>query len=322
MKLLTYCIPTYNRANYLSVSLESLIKSIEFAKANDLVEIIICDNNSTDHTSEVVNSFSSDTISIKYYRNDTNTGAMKNFYKLVNLAETPYVCLFGDDDYIEPQATTEFLAYVKLEYDLIISDFSTWNRELTKKLKSSYFNLKIEKKLNSKNDILSALSVQLGYISIICFKKKLFSKLSYEAYLEEEKYGFSHLLALYFGLEINSKAIVLNKSLVRNRSGNSNDYNWENYFIKGTSSIFNQLQSIGYSHLSVLKAKNWLIKNYLIYYIVGCKRLKQKSNLKLIRLIINHYYLCYRFWLFALPILLTPQFLFNFYFKLKKRLTS
>ncbi|MDD2524542.1 MAG: glycosyltransferase, partial [Endomicrobiaceae bacterium] len=45
--LLSICIPTYNRADYLNQSIQSIVNSDGFG---DKVEIVISDNCSTDNT--------------------------------------------------------------------------------------------------------------------------------------------------------------------------------------------------------------------------------------------------------------------------------
>ena len=85
------CIPTYNRAQYLRESIESVLMQ----SFSDF-ELIICDNASVDDTREVVNSFCDDRIS--YYRNPENLGAFKNINLCLKLAKGEYITIFHDDD--------------------------------------------------------------------------------------------------------------------------------------------------------------------------------------------------------------------------------
>lgn len=68
--LVSICIPTYNRADCLKMSLESLVAQEEFKSGK--VEIVISDNASTDSTEEVGKAFSSEYPGIHYHRNDKN----------------------------------------------------------------------------------------------------------------------------------------------------------------------------------------------------------------------------------------------------------
>ena len=55
MTLLSICIPTYNRAEYLKKTLESIVWQRDFLSKD--VEVVISDNCSTDDTASVVAKF-------------------------------------------------------------------------------------------------------------------------------------------------------------------------------------------------------------------------------------------------------------------------
>jgi len=68
--LLSICIPTYNRAEYLDKCLASIVSQKEFRGGN--VEIVISDNASTDNTEDVVNRYQEQYDNIFYSRNLEN----------------------------------------------------------------------------------------------------------------------------------------------------------------------------------------------------------------------------------------------------------
>jgi abequosyltransferase len=74
--ILSICIPTFNRSQYLVRTIESLISQPEFLRQE--VEIIISDNASTDGTNEAVKIYLNKYSNIKYFRNDRNV-VDKNF---------------------------------------------------------------------------------------------------------------------------------------------------------------------------------------------------------------------------------------------------
>ena len=72
MYILSFCIPTYNRADRLEVTLKSICEQPEFNSAKN-IEIIISDNNSSDHTESVCKHFVElYGERIKYFKNTTN----------------------------------------------------------------------------------------------------------------------------------------------------------------------------------------------------------------------------------------------------------
>ena len=68
--ILSICIPTYNRAQYLEVSLDALI--VELQDFSDQVEIVVSDNASTDTTREIVERAKMRFAHISYSRNEEN----------------------------------------------------------------------------------------------------------------------------------------------------------------------------------------------------------------------------------------------------------
>lgn len=67
--LLSICIPTYNRAEQLEDSLESIVHQTDF---DDRVEVVISDNCSSDNTETIGRAYSKKYSNIRYFRNDTN----------------------------------------------------------------------------------------------------------------------------------------------------------------------------------------------------------------------------------------------------------
>lgn len=92
----TIAIPTYNRAELLK---EAIISSLGQTFNN--FELLILDNNSSDNTKDVVESFTDNRI--RYHRNEQNIGMMNNWNKAVELARGDYLIILGDDDKLYPQ---------------------------------------------------------------------------------------------------------------------------------------------------------------------------------------------------------------------------
>lgn len=90
--LLSICIPTYNRAEYLEGALENITSDPAF---DDRVEVIISDNASTDDTAKVVHLFCKKYCNVKYYCNDKNIKD-KNFIVALQRGRGKYVRLFND----------------------------------------------------------------------------------------------------------------------------------------------------------------------------------------------------------------------------------
>ena len=91
--ILSICIPTYNRVDYLVKSVESIIASEGFNEED--VEIVISDNASTDETQTTMLDYSKKYPNIKYYRNGDNIRD-RNFPKVISEATGIYRKLCND----------------------------------------------------------------------------------------------------------------------------------------------------------------------------------------------------------------------------------
>ena len=96
--LLSICIPTYNRANYLKDCLDSIVDQFENKEIYNQIEVVISDNASTDETTEIVKSFQVKFKNIRYFRNDTNLGVDRNILNMVEKSSGEYCLPIGDDD--------------------------------------------------------------------------------------------------------------------------------------------------------------------------------------------------------------------------------
>ena len=98
-KLLSVCIPTFNRAEFLRYNLSSITDQFDADPSLlNLVEIVISDNASADGTKEMVANFVEKYANITYNRNDTNIGFDRNLNKAIRLAKGKYCLTLGDDD--------------------------------------------------------------------------------------------------------------------------------------------------------------------------------------------------------------------------------
>jgi len=92
---ISVCIPTYNRAIYL----ENCLNSIFLCKLESKFDFQVCisDNNSDDITEDVVLKFQK-YLDIKYHKNKSNFGRVKNYLQVVDMADGDFIWLIGDDD--------------------------------------------------------------------------------------------------------------------------------------------------------------------------------------------------------------------------------
>jgi hypothetical protein len=104
--LLTCAITTYNRAPWLRHSLPRLLEATR--PWRDVVEVVVCDNASTDDTPDVVARFSRE-AGFTARRNPTNVGMLGNLGATARACRGAFIWLLGDDDLIVDHALENVL---------------------------------------------------------------------------------------------------------------------------------------------------------------------------------------------------------------------
>jgi glycosyltransferase involved in cell wall biosynthesis len=120
--LVTIGLPVFNGENYLEGALDSIL-----AQTHSDFELIISDNASTDRTEEICRAYAAKDERIRYFRNETNLGAVKNFNRAFELSSGEYFKWAAHDDLIAPdflikcvkvldQDPTVVLCYSKVKF--------------------------------------------------------------------------------------------------------------------------------------------------------------------------------------------------------------
>lgn len=94
--IVTICIPTFNRVNYLRSAIEkSILQTYKH------IVILISDNNSSDDTQRFCEDCCSKDSRIIYHRQKKNIGALNNFFFLLDECKSDFFMWHSDDDYMD-----------------------------------------------------------------------------------------------------------------------------------------------------------------------------------------------------------------------------
>ncbi|MEK9495022.1 glycosyltransferase family 2 protein [Photorhabdus sp. P32] len=117
---ISFCIPTYNRVEYL----KSLVESIANQSNHSLdIDICISDNASTDGTDKMIASWQEIfNIPIHYHRHHENIGPDRNYLSAVNMGTGDYCWIFGSDDLLENDALFSIQVFLSKGYDIYLCD--------------------------------------------------------------------------------------------------------------------------------------------------------------------------------------------------------
>jgi len=91
-------MPVYNGERYLAKAIESVM-----SQTMTDFEVVISDNASTDRTEEICRHYAATDARIRYYRNETNVGALPNFNRVFELARGKYFKWAAHDDVLKPE---------------------------------------------------------------------------------------------------------------------------------------------------------------------------------------------------------------------------
>ncbi|MBK6005765.1 glycosyltransferase [Ramlibacter ginsenosidimutans] len=109
--LLTVAVPTYNRLGCLRLLLSAIGPEVQRLHAEGTVELLVCDNASTDGTTEFLEGLA---IAgwLRVLRSPFNVGADANFIRCLTEARGRHVWMIGDDDLPLPGVLERVAAFL------------------------------------------------------------------------------------------------------------------------------------------------------------------------------------------------------------------
>lgn len=221
---ISICIPTYQRAEFLPQTLESIA-----AQWVDEMEVCIADNASTDGTDEIVESFRTRLGAVRYFRWDTNQGADRNYLKSVEIASGEYCWILGSDDPIAPKAIETILKSIEDSAPtIVLFNRMLCTRELHALREECYlnigfaasktFNFSVPGALETYLESTRSICATFSYLSSMVFKKSDWDSVSdYETFVGS---AYVHSYKLLVACERGATLEYLNAPLVLCRLGN------------------------------------------------------------------------------------------------------
>lgn len=185
--LVSICIPTYNRLEYLRDLLPDVMRQVEFEK-NRLIEVIVSDNCSSDGTSSYLSTI--DKPFFRWWTNACNIGGDRNFLKCIREARGKYVWLIGDDDLLFENAVHKVCIAIQHDSpDLIIAGTGNENDAVRY---AKYRDFLLEKcRMNS------AAALNHTLISANVFRRDMFDAVFADKKLYTQ---YAHMFGLMKGL--------------------------------------------------------------------------------------------------------------------------
>lgn len=329
---LSFCIPTFNRAHLIEVSINSIINSIknfrDYSKYN--FEIIIADNNSTDNTEDVItetiNLFEQENITFIYIKNKTNIGASQNLINLPNYASGEYVWFLSDDDYIIETAVSDFFKIYDINYSFIYVSRLLADKELNV-LKGTIS----QPQMTTYNPVFKSgfemikimgleITTILGFFSSIIIKKDIWIK---NCLISNNSSEFLYLKVLLSAIKSEKCYIIANPGVLCRldyRGFKNNDsIVWLDQYINA----FLFANTIGYDEMTCNKMIEHIYKSQSKLFVLDKARRVRNGNLFSSKKALGYTGVIYNKW-FIISIL--PQFMlttiYSVLYKLSKYMTK
>jgi len=113
-------LPVFNGEKYLEEALDSIL-----AQTYTDFEVIISDNASTDRTQQICHAYAAMDSRIRYYRNERNLGAPRNFNRVFELSSGEYFKWAAYDDVLAPEYLQKCVSVLDKDPSIVLCHSKT-----------------------------------------------------------------------------------------------------------------------------------------------------------------------------------------------------
>ena len=220
--LLTICIATYNRADFLADTLKTIVSQL--GVFND-VELLVVDGNSSDHTEAVVKSYQTVCRNLSYIKLEEKGGVDKDFDIAVQRSSGRYCWLFTDDDLLKDGAVSKVRSAILTGAELIVVNLEICDYDLKRVLNKNSLQLDVDLQTDlspsGRESFFKLCATHITFIGAIVIKKTAWIEFSREIF-----YGtrFIHV-GVISTLRDNTRVMILAEPIIKIRLGNAE---WSN----------------------------------------------------------------------------------------------
>ena len=219
---LSICIPTYNRADFISETLNSILQ-----QSGESLEVVVVDGASTDDTPGIVASYQKRFPNIVYHRGTQNLGVDRDMATSVELARGEYCWLMSSDDLIHPGAVSRILDEIRSGADIYLCDVVLCNKDmqpvretkfLSDRRTSDQFNIADRNELLTYLSLATSNNALFCYMCAIIFRRSSWMKVGFNERFRGTNYA--HVFTLLFFIEAECVIKYIPAALVLNRPAN------------------------------------------------------------------------------------------------------
>ncbi|WP_171635025.1 glycosyltransferase [Paenibacillus plantarum] len=259
--LMSICLPTYNRAANLDHCLHAILTQVG---NNELVEVIVSDNASTDATPQVVAKYREQYRNLMYFRNEENIGADRNIFQVMFKGAGKFIKLQGDDDYQIEGTLLPLLNVLQKHGDCGVVHVNVHNND-----GQVYLNEGLP-------HFLAATSIMSTFITgTILRREDLLRVDTPEHFLDS---SFNQMYIQYAILQHNPRFCIINRSMYRFAANDPSGYNFGNVVFRSYQSILNYFLGNGLSEQDIRIDKHLVLYNKIIPWFHDIIQNRKKTN--------------------------------------------
>jgi abequosyltransferase len=314
--ILSIAIPTYNGAERIRDTLDSIISQLD--TIGKKIEIVISDNASTDGTFQIIKEYQNECPGlIFYYINEKNVGFDRNVNLIFKRAKGKYVWLLSDDDTLKEKSIPILLD--KLDKyknpSIFLLNYSECNIDMSESLHRYRQDIHKDIYCENGNIFFQESKFLFCLVSSLVIKRSEWNRVNIDKYIGS---SFVHVGAAVEILK-NQPSVIISNKLVNYRMGNSRWGSDGTFLYHGFNlvKIYQGMKSLRYEK----KTYEYLIDNmYKVnikaVIIANSQGLKNKKNIAV------NMIECYKkyplFWFIDLPLLMMPNIIYKGIYKMSR----
>lgn len=307
--ILSIAIPTYNRAVWLKLCLAQLLPQLTLI--GSAVEVTIYDNASPDNTTEIVQSYINQGLSLSYVRNDENIGSDRNIAQCFNLAKGRYVLILGDDDVLLDGALQKIMTLLSSgEYGAVFVSAYGYNNNFMKERPVQRVVAPIV--FSDMDSYVKRCSTNAAFISSIIINRSCTIDIDAKNFVGT---ALVQTYLFYEAISRNHQTIFVQEYLIAAKRIENRDYDVVNIFTRDFNKALQYLVDRGLCFSTVISINRKLLWYFLPIHLINLR----STNIQKYRVedACNSLYSLYHqellFWLCCMPILKFPARLARFW---------
>lgn len=228
---LSLCIPTYNRAPYLEGAIASGLREAA-SQPPGSVEVIVCDNASSDETPKVIARLRASNPGLLACRNSRNLGFDQNYLRCLQEAKGEFVWIMGDDDVWSPGSVARVMAEIEAGMDACLCLAEACDRNLNPLAILPWYmdpDPPTVWNLDGREDLIRYFNGcarnagVFAFISVAIFRRERFLERLAELSQVKMDMGYVHLWGMMEFLRQPTRLHYVPEPLVRNRMSDAHE---------------------------------------------------------------------------------------------------